>query len=168
MIDPLWLDFSRLLNRCAIEFPHREGEPQMSDLIKLRQEHAELIEIVGRLAEVIEQPRPPATSELFRLRHQLSSTLIAHLKAEDWVLYPRLLASRITEVAATARAFSDEMGGLAQAYSVYAAKWTANDIERDWRGYCADTKGIIEALTMRINRENRELYPLLEALTKAA
>ena len=140
----------------------------MSEIMKLRQEHAELVQIVGRLARIIGQPAPPAASELFKLRRELSSTLFAHLKAEDWVLYPRLLASPNAQVAETARTFSDEMGGLAQAYMAHADKWTATAIDQDWRGYCAATKGIIEALTLRINRENRELYPLLEAMDKAA
>ena len=140
----------------------------MSDLLKLRQEHATLVEIVGRLAKAIAEPHPPAANELFALRRKLSSTLIAHLKAEDWVLYPRLLASLDPKVASTARAFSDEMGGLAQAYSAYAEKWTATAINDDWRGYCCETHGIIEALSCRINRENRELYPLMAAIDKAA
>ena len=140
----------------------------MSDLMKLRQEHAQLAEIVRRLAKAIAQPHPLVANELYMLRRELSSTLIAHLKAEDWVLYPRLLASVDEKVATTARAFSDEMGGLAEAYTAYVDKWTATAIEQDWRGYCSDTQGIIEALTCRINRENRELYPLLEAMDKAA
>jgi iron-sulfur cluster repair protein YtfE (RIC family) len=140
----------------------------MSDLNKLRQEHAELVEIVGRLSTIVSQPQPPIASELFRLRHELSATLIAHLKAEDWVLYPRLFESSDARVAATARAFSEEMGGLAEAYTAYADRWTAIAIEKDWCGYCEETRGIVEALTCRITRENRELYPLLAAINKAA
>jgi iron-sulfur cluster repair protein YtfE (RIC family) len=140
----------------------------MSELQKLREEHARLVEIVGRLQKVIATPDSPNASELFKLRRELSSTLIAHLKAEDWVLYPRLLASSDDRVAETARAFSDEMGGLAQAYMAYADKWTATAIDEDWQGYCGETQGIIDALTCRITRENRELYPLLEAMNKAA
>ena len=140
----------------------------MSDLVKLRQEHAALIELVRRLGGFVVQPKPPAQTELFQLRRELSSTLIAHLKAEDWVLYPRMLNSADKNVAQTARKFSEEMGGLANAYSDYAEKWGAHAIDEDWPGYCADTRRIVEALTRRIGRENRELYPLLEALDKAA
>ena len=140
----------------------------MSELVKLRYEHAYLVEIVGRLSDVIARPHPPAANELFRLRRELSSTLIGHLKTEDWVLYPRLLGSVDQKIAETARAFSDEMGGLAQAYTAYAEKWTATAIGQDWLGYCQETAAIVEALACRINRENRELYPLLEAMDKAA
>jgi iron-sulfur cluster repair protein YtfE (RIC family) len=140
----------------------------MSELQELRREHAQLVEIVGRLAHIVAQPHPPAVSELFKLRYELSSTLIAHLKAEDWVLYPRLIDSLNPKIARTARAFSSEMGGLAAVYKAYADKWTAGTIEDEWSDYCEETRGIVEALTRRIERENRELYPLLEALDKAA
>lgn len=140
----------------------------MSDIHKLRQEHAELVEIVGRLAEAVATPKSPPLVELFNLRRELSSTLIAHLKAEDWALYPRLMASGDPVIAATAKSFSDEMGGLAAAYTLYAQRWDAMSIDSNWHGFCLETRDIIDALTTRIVRENRDLYPLLEALDKAA
>lgn len=140
----------------------------MPEVEKLRREHAQLVEIVGRLSAAVAEPRPRAASELFRLRKELTSTLIAHLKAEDWLLYPRLLTSRDPRIARTARAFNEEMGGLAEAYAAYSYKWTATSIEADWTGYCAETRGIIDALTRRIDRENNELYPLFETMQQAA
>jgi hypothetical protein len=140
----------------------------MPDLPKLRQEHAELIEIVDRLSAVVAQPHPPKMGDFFILRQELSFCLISHLKGEDWVLYPRLFASPDPSVAQTARELCLEMGGLAEAYVDYAERWNAHSIEQDWSGYCAETHGILMALTTRIIRENRELYPLLEAMDKAA
>lgn len=140
----------------------------MNDLGKLREEHAELIQIVQRLEHVIAQPSPPSQIGLFNLRREFNSTLIAHLKDEDWLLYPRLLESSDAKIAATAKAFIDEMGGLAEAFAAYNCKWTATAIHADWPGYCVQSRTIIDALTNRITRENRELYPLLEALDKAA
>ena len=140
----------------------------MSDLNKLRAEHAQLVKTVGRLGELIDRPIPPPQLELFDLRRDLSSTLIAHLKAEDWVLYPRLLASSDPEIATIARAFNEEMGGLAAAFIAYSEKWNATAIVADWDGYCSDSREVLDALTNRITRENRDLYPLLEALERAA
>lgn len=140
----------------------------MTDVAKLRDDHAELVRMVRKLGEYVAQSAPPPQLELFDLRRRLSSTLIAHLKTEDWVLYPRLLASSDPAVAATGRAFNAEMGGLAAAYVAYTDKWTATAIAGDWAGYCADTRRIIDALTNRIVRENRELLPLLDRLDAAA
>lgn len=140
----------------------------MSSLAQLREEHAELVKIVGELQRLIDQGSPPPQVDLFQVRRRLSSVLIAHLKAEDWVLYPPLLNSNDAAIASTAKEFVDEMGGLAQAYSVFNEKWDALSIEADWSHYQAEAKGIIDALTNRIIRENRDLYPLLERIQRAA
>ncbi len=140
----------------------------MSNLAQLRSEHADLVTIVKELAALVEGNSPPPAVKLFDVRRRLSSVLIAHLKAEDWVLYPPLLSSADPEVADTARRFVDEMGGLAQAFTVYVERWDALSIESDWPRYQSETRGIIEALTNRIIRENQELYPLLERVERAA
>ncbi len=140
----------------------------MSSLAQLRQEHAELVRIVGELAAMIDCDAPPPSVELFNVRRKLSSVLIAHLKGEDWVLYPPLLSSADPAVAATAKQFVDEMGGLAQAYSVFYERWDALSIESNWNGYREAADAIIEALNNRIIRENRDLYPLLEKVQRAA
>jgi hemerythrin-like domain-containing protein len=140
----------------------------MSSLAQLRNEHAELVKIVRDLSALIEGETPPAAVALFDVRRRLSSLLIGHLKAEDWVLYPPLLSSADPQVAAIARQFVDEMGGLAQAFTVYVERWDALSIESDWTRYQRESRGIIEALTNRIIRENQELYPLLERIERAA
>ena len=140
----------------------------MATIQQLREEHALLMRIVADLSECITRLAPPPTIELFAVRRQLNATLIAHLKTEDWILYPMLLASYDSNTAATARQFVDEMGGLAAAFYDYADKWSASAIEGDWAGYCRESNGIIAALTDRITRENLELYPLAAREKKAA
>jgi hypothetical protein len=140
----------------------------MATIQTLREEHALLMHIVGRLAEIVVRPTPPPAVELFGVRRELNATLIGHLKAEDWILYPALLASDDPETAAIAQQFIDEMGGLAAAFIAYADKWSASAIDSDWAGYCGESKVIIEDLSERITRENRELYPLAERDKKAA
>jgi iron-sulfur cluster repair protein YtfE (RIC family) len=140
----------------------------MTDLCKLRGEHSEIQKIVRKLRYLISHPSPPPQLHLFALRHELSATLIAHLKTEDWLLYPQLMASADAHIAATARAFSEEMGGLAAAYRSHCQSWNAEAITADWAGYCRDSRELIDALNNRITRENRDLYPLLERLDRAA
>lgn len=140
----------------------------MIDLDRLRDEHRDILRIVDRLRLLIAGSSPPPPLHLLSLRHQLSSTLIGHLKAEDWLLYPPLLDSRDQHIAATARAFIEEMGGLGVAYRAHCEQWNAVAIAADWAGYCRDSRILLDALTTRVKRENRELYPLLEVLARAA
>ena len=140
----------------------------MSDIQKLRGEHATLVDIVGRLATIVAAPESPPIVELYNVRRELASTLIAHLKAEDWALYPRLMESGDPQIAATAKQFSDEMGGLAAAFGVYSQRWDAMSIQGNWDGFCLETKDIVAALTCRITREERDLYTLIDRLDQAA
>jgi hypothetical protein len=140
----------------------------MSELSKLHEDHTKLAKLFRDLGQFIERPSAPPQIELFELRRQLASTLLAHLKLEDWALYPRLIDSGNAEIAAAAQAFKEEMGGLAPAFLAYADKWTANSISDNWEGYCEDTRTILDALVQRVTREDRELLPLLDRLDRAA
>ena len=140
----------------------------MSELMKLRQDHAELARMFRQLERIIDLPQPPSQLELFELRRSLMQTLIGHLKLEDWALYPRLIESGDEEISATGRHFKEEMGGLAPAFLAYCEKWSANTIAADWDAYCRDTRGLLDALMDRLTRENRELLPALERLDRAA
>lgn len=140
----------------------------MSELMKLREDHAKLTRLFKQLGDAINRPSPPPQVELFDLRRELVSTLLAHLKLEDWALYPRLIQSGEAEIASAGEAFRDEMGGLAPAFLAYSDKWNATTIAADWVSYCNDTRAILEALRNRLTRENRELLPLLERLDRAA
>jgi hypothetical protein len=114
------------------------------------------------LSKLIRKDAPPPSGELYSLRMKLTSGLVRHLKTEDWLLYPPLVGSNDERVAVTARVFSTEMGGLASDYKAYANRWGAGAIEMDWKGYQRETADILRALALRMAREERDLYPLLE------
>jgi hypothetical protein len=140
----------------------------MSSIAQIRAEHAELVKMVREWQSLLDRDMAPPSVELFKVRSRLSSLLIAHLKAEDWVLYPPLLDSPDPEIARVARYFVDEMGGLSAAYSAFMEKWDALSIQADWSGYRQEAGGVADALGNRIVRENRELLPLVERAGRAA
>ncbi len=106
----------------------------MSNFMQLRTDHVELLDICQSLEGSIAGDTPPSSVDLFAVRKRLTAKLIAHLKAEDWLLYPRLLESEDDQVASTAAAFVEEMGGLAAAFNKYVESWDAFRIEREGGG----------------------------------
>ena len=140
----------------------------MSSLSQLRQDHADIVCLIDELRHLTAQPVPPPSLALFDARRRLSNHIISHLKSEDWLLYPPLLASPDPGIAATAQQFVKEMGGLAKAFSDFVTGWDALKIEANWAEYCRETSGILDALMNRLVRENRELLPLLEKVGSAA
>jgi hypothetical protein len=136
----------------------------MADLDKLSDEHTVILRIVERLRYLISQPTPPPQLHVLALRYELSAALIGHLQTEDGTLYPPLMASPDPHIASIARLFSEEMGGLGAAYFEHCRTWQADAIAADWAGYSLASQILLDALTRRISRENRELYPLLGRL----
>ena len=131
---------------------------------QLSKEHAELDALAVRLLEAVEAASPP--TGLSALRWRLNHVLMVHLAKEDKLLYPSLMAMPTTK--ALAQRFSDEMGGLAEAYLAYNSAWPIERVEAEWAGFGVATRGVMKALRQRILREERDLYPRIAISTSAA
>ncbi len=152
----------------SVSLFHRPKVFDIHNVKQLHEEHVKLAVLAGQLSRMIAPGAPPPAQQLYPIRMRLASELIRHLKSEDWILYPTLLASRRRDVALIARAFSASMGGLATEFKAYCDRWGADAITHNWTGYQSDTTKILRALTLRMNREERDLYPLLDLATQAA
>ena len=139
----------------------------MPNLNQLRREHVELAGMALQLSRMVAQDVPPPPRDLYKLRMNLTCALIRHLKTEDWVRYPRLLRSANERISLTSRVFGAEMGGLAAEFGDNANRWGSDAIEEDWKGYQLETADILRILTLRMDREERDLYPLLEPIIPA-
>jgi hypothetical protein len=135
----------------------------MDDLRQCQDGHWQLLSISSRLASVIARDIPPPANVLYDLRQEFASILIRHLKAEDWLLYPKLLRSSDPSVVQIAQFFVNEMGGLALAFREHSERWGAYAIDSDWAGYRRETAQLLKTLKTRITREDRDLYPLCNA-----
>ena len=134
------------------------------ELERLRAEHAALATLSRFLMEMVAEAAPPRATELAAVRGMLRETLVRHLKCEDWALYPRLRGTGDLDINRLAKGFVDEMGHLAGDFEAYDARWTADSIERRWGSFCAETTIIVDALETRIEREDRDLYPVAERM----
>lgn len=138
-----------------------------NEMQRLRAEHAALTTLSAFLTAMVEAPEPPRPTELAAVRGMLRDTLVRHLKCEDWILYPRLMRSGDVSAAMLARSFELEMGGIASDFAAYDLRWTIELAVADWGAYRTETAAILAALASRIAREDRELYPLVDALDAA-
>jgi len=132
-----------------------------------RKQHADLVNLVGQIVTKLDAGKlkgadAAPTADLLKA---LAGKLIIHLAAEDQQLYPKMAKSSDKIVAATAKRFQQEMGGLKAAFEAYYGKWSmAKAIQSDPPGFIAATKGVFDALGKRVQRENTELYPLADKM----
>ena len=136
----------------------------MVDRETLSKEHAELDALAVRLLAEVEAEAP--SPELSALRWRLNHVLMVHLAKEDKLLYPQLLRSPASR--ALAQRFSQEMGGLADAYLAYGAAWPIERVEAEWDAFGVATRSVMKALRQRILREERDLYPRITRMSDAA
>jgi len=130
---------------------------------KFRLQHNEILQVAKEMTEQLRGEPDPAA--LRKLLSNLAGKLSFHLAMEDQSLYPRLLGASDPKVKSTAKQFMTEMGGLGGTFTAYNGKWQASAIRADPAGFAEETRAVFAALTQRITRENRELYPLADAGT---
>lgn len=124
------------------------------------------MKLAGEIAALLSPDRLVGeTAKVRNLLSSLAGKLKVHLAMEDKSLYPTLLTAKDAKVTATARQFVEEMGGITKVFGDYSTKWATNSaIAADPQGFATDTKNLFGALGKRIERENRDLYPLAEKL----
>lgn len=142
--------------------------PLSREMERLRAEHAALIALARIVTDMLKAPGPSRMTELASARARLRETLVRHLKCEDWILYPRLRATGDPDLMHITHEFELEMGDLAAEYVAYDDKWTAERVEAQWSEFRRDTIEAFGMLTTRVEREERELYPLADKLYAAA
>ncbi|MFK2879156.1 hemerythrin domain-containing protein [Rhodanobacter hydrolyticus] len=135
------------------------------DIERFKKEHVDLLSAVTLLRELVQQGCKEHAEAIHRQLSAMSSAIKLHLAAEDRMLYPALMRAADPAIAQTGQRFQEEMGGLATTYMAFATRWAlANKIAADPQGFRDDANEVFKALHQRVQRENRELYPLAERL----
>ena len=94
---------------------------------------------------------------------QLSGILSVHLAAEDKYLYPALQKDPAAHIQQLAAKFSRDMGTLADVYKAYRDRFMlTSQIEADPALFLQETARVLQALSNRLQKEDKELYPLLK------
>ena len=136
----------------------------MSITENLRKQHHELLEIAARLTRELDEHALSRNASTARTTlSQFSGKLKVHLNMEDRSLYPRLIGSESETVRDTARSFIAEIGGIGEAFLKYLDRWpNSSSIQREPKEFIRETRDILSAVAKRIDKENRDLYPLVD------
>lgn len=133
----------------------------------LKQHHAELLQMIAGMSKMLdEQKLGQDDSEMRAGLSGFSGKLLVHLSMEDESLYPVLVGyGKDPSVEATATKFINEMGYLRGAFEAYLNKWlAAKAIQRNPADFVQETKSLFSAISGRIDKEERELYAMVDKL----
>jgi hemerythrin-like domain-containing protein len=129
-----------------------------------RKQHTDLLAVAGEIGKKLDPAQlAKDASQARMLLSSLAGKLKVHLAMEDKTLYPRLMQDPDPEVSGLAKRFADEMGGIAEVFAGYTDRWPSGKaIQEAPQQFVTDTKKLFAALATRIERENNQLYPLLD------
>ena len=131
-----------------------------------RDQHVELLTIASEIsAQLNVNKLSNDASEVSELLSKLLNKLTVHLSMEDEKIYPKLLRHHGEKIKTIAQKFIDEMGGIGKVVAAYADKWfSASEIQKNPSTFITETNNIFDALANRIERENKELYKIIDEL----
>ena len=133
---------------------------------RYRAQHAELFALITQITPLLNDANlANIAAEIRSLISSLAGKLSIHLAMEDKRLYPKLMAHGNPDVRALATHYSEEMGSLLDDFTKFNQRWlTAALIERDPAKFVAEMKVLFAALQTRIEKENNQLYKLVDNL----
>lgn len=133
------------------------------DLTNLKRQHSEIIDLAGYILNDIKNNTVDKNIEqVVKSINTISGKLKIHLLSEDEYLYPNLLSSSDTALNMFGKKYYEEMNEVSKGYDEYKAKYnTSSKLKQNIIDFKEDTERIFSALSNRVEREEKELYPLL-------
>lgn len=138
----------------------------MSLTENLKRQHKELVQVVTGLVSLLQADKLIKDATTARgLLAILAGKLTVHLQMEDKSLYPHLLSHKNDRLISLTTKYINEMGGIKESFEAFLKRWpTSARIQENPEGFIRETKGVIDILSNRISKEDKELYPLVDQL----
>ena len=140
----------------------------MLSIAHLRSEHDVLLALADEIERATCVDEPACLPSLIIIWERFNQLLDIHLLREDEVLYPAALEGGDPEVAAVAAVLREELGALEHHADAFARKWTEGEVTRSWKAFSLELKSLLAEVRARIEREEVELYPLVENAGRAS
>ena len=131
---------------------------------RFKHEHTDILTGIAALRRLAHAGVTDNAAEIAQRIVAMSSTIKLHLAVEDRVLYPALRKGSDPALARLGAQFQQEMEAIASAYMAFARRWnTADSVKSNPEGFRADANTVLRTVYERMQREDRDFYPRIEA-----
>lgn len=132
---------------------------------KFKHQHVAILDSIAALRSLVHAGVAQNAAEIAHHIVAMSSAIKLHLAVEDRALYPALQRGGDHGLTRMAERYQQEMASIVQAYKEFARRWIlAENVRQDEQGFRRDANQVLRVLYERIQRENSEFYPRIEAL----
>ncbi|MRX06379.1 hemerythrin domain-containing protein [Pseudoduganella sp. FT25W] len=132
---------------------------------KFKHQHIDILSAIADLRKLVQSGITDHADDIAQRIIAMSGIIKLHLAVEDRVLYPTLEASGNKRLAGMSQQYHREMDGIAGSYLGFAAKWnTPRQLAAEPESFRTEANQVLKALYERMQREDREFYPAIEAV----
>jgi hypothetical protein len=140
----------------------------VSNLDQFFAEHSRLLECTAEMAAIARRLDPPRVEELNDARWRFSRTLLRTLTLKDRMVYPRLRLHADPAARAVAERFCQSTTADYERFAAHTKRFPPDVVVRDWRAYAVAVRLRTAELVDRLDREERDLFPLLDDAPRLA
>jgi hypothetical protein len=143
-------------------------ESVVAKIESLRQQHDAAEQMAAAIMSRIASYRDEYDAiPIARQIGKLNVLLRVHFAYGDTILYPLMMRSGDGQAAALAHLFAHETGSLAPEFEDFVRRWSGpTAIHSTFERFREEATALFGALGARIERENDQLYPLAERVTR--
>lgn len=143
--------------------PTNSERERIMNIDRFKEDHQKILNHVNELRELVHSGIAENAADIAHLIITMSSAIKLHLTAEDRLLYPAFASSKDSAISRVGRLFQSEMGDIAPAFLEFVGRWNrASRLSENPAVFREEANNIFKALHLRIQRENKELYPLAD------
>lgn len=130
-------------------------------IAKLCSQHQQLRQMGRELLALVDRPEPCDRLVLASRRWQLARKILQHLVLEERCVNGPLERSARPKISILAASMKVELEAGHAGFEQHLARWTPEAIESDWNGYRTAVRHLVDFMFDRMDREEAELYPLV-------
>jgi hypothetical protein len=135
------------------------------EIERFKQQHVQILDGIAALRRFAHAGIAKHASDIAGTIAKLSSIVTLHLAIEDRILYPALQNGSDARLAEMGRAYQEDMKGIANGYIAFSRRWnSAAVVAEKAEQFRGEANTVLKTLYARMQRENTEFYPAIEAL----
>ena len=136
----------------------------MLSIDHMKRQHAEIDAAMADAMRAIDGELPASDmGSVATLLSEISSMIDDHLRTEDGEVYEALIKYDDPEIKRAATQFHKNLGGLAEEFASYFKRYGSQAaIDANPGLFSYETRRLFERMRYRMQREETDLYPLLE------
>ena len=136
---------------------------------KYKHQHTAIFTNIRKLKELSHAGIAHNAAEIATHVIRMSSVIKLHLSIEDRFLYPALQEANNPRLATMGKQYQHEMTHIAETYGEFARKWNdAAQVAGNPEAFRSEANRVLKVLFERMQREDRDFYPMIEGAAACA